>query len=78
MSTDSDGICMGVDQRNHQFAPGLPLGWIAMYLISLDVRDDLGPPNNLIHTWIIQIILVIVKIGVLKFVGRKRINCCIL
>ena len=27
MPPDSGGICMAVDERNHQFAPGLPLGW---------------------------------------------------
>ena len=26
---DSGGICMGVDSRNHRFAPGLPPGWWA-------------------------------------------------
>ena len=28
MPPGSDGICMGVDQRNHQLAPVLPHGWI--------------------------------------------------
>ena len=27
MTPDSGGICMGVDQKIHQFAPGLPQGW---------------------------------------------------
>ena len=27
MPPDSAGICMGVDSRNHGFAPGLPPGW---------------------------------------------------
>ena len=28
MLPDYGGICMGVDSRNHQFAPGLPPGWV--------------------------------------------------
>ena len=30
MPPDSGGICLGVDSRNHLFAPGLPPGWEVM------------------------------------------------
>ena len=28
MPSDSDGVCVGADKRNYQFAPGLPPGLI--------------------------------------------------
>ena len=28
MPPDFGGVCMGVDLRNHRFAPGLPPGWL--------------------------------------------------
>ena len=33
MPPDSSGICMGVDQRNHQIAPGLSPGWFRVFTL---------------------------------------------
>ena len=40
MLPDSGGICIGVDLRNHRFAPGLPPGWFEIWSVAGGKRED--------------------------------------
>ena len=51
MPPDSGGICMEVDERNHQIAPGLPPGWVrSKYNISTKLIKIYGELTLIIFT----------------------------